>query len=108
MKYKLYQQSVSDNYVSNESINHISNKTSLSYRFYDKEKGLQLTYEGDIEEYNSIEELLEKIYNLFNSDERPNRNYSTSLMKGDVVYCDNKYYICELVGFKSIEMKKNN
>lgn len=55
----------------------------------------------------SIEDLLENIFMLFNRSEKPEEYKGHSLSVGDIVELDNNLYICDSIGWNKIEWVKD-
>lgn len=91
LKYKIYQRIVAKHYKTSDIINY---NNEILYK----------TYEGNIKASNDLS-VLEKLYVKFNLDDRPTGKYATSLSIGDIIKLEDKYYICEVIGFKDITDK---
>lgn len=57
-----------------------------------------------IEQGDSELELLEKLYILFNRDDRPYAKKMRSLSVSDIIMLDDRAYYCDSMGFKRIKV----
>lgn len=63
-------------------------------------------YEGEIEVQpkETVQETLERIFEMFNADERPAYYHGRSLSVGDVVEIDGEsVWFCDSLGFRNVE-----
>lgn len=89
IKYRLYQQYVLD-------------PTKYETIIFN-EKKRYMTYEGTLPQ-DDDQRMLEKIFVIFNMDNRPTRTFSSSLSVGDIVWINEKYYQCMPIGFKEVTL----
>ena len=64
------------------------------------------TYEGNINGLpdNQIDvKTLDSLFQLFNSDDRPTRNFTYSLSVNDMIKLNDQIFICLFLGWKKIE-----
>lgn len=61
-------------------------------------------YEGDINGYKSIVETLNRLFEIFNA-KHPEDFNGHSLSVSDVVKLDDKYYYCDSIGWKELNLK---
>jgi hypothetical protein len=60
------------------------------------------TFEGEIIGGNSTS-TLDFLFKMFNSDERPTKDYTFSFSINDIIKLDNDYYICLFLGWNKIQ-----
>lgn len=66
-----------------------------------------MTAEGDVSNASNEDEALEKIFQIFNRDDRPTAKISYSMSVNDIVELDNKRFVCAFVGWTLLSNEKS-
>jgi len=61
-----------------------------------------IVYEGELNEDKIVNQLLEKLFYIFNV-EHPKDFEGRSMSVSDIVKLDDKYYFCDSIGWKKID-----